>query len=99
MHSFCCISDLKNKQVINICDGRCLGYICDVDVNICDGRIAAIRVPGESHGFSLTRNDGFPIPWEKIERIGDDTILVNVGELKSGNGRDKEKKKKFIWEG
>ena len=34
-----------------------------------------------------------------LERIGDDTILVNVGELKSGNGRDKEKRKKFIWEG
>jgi len=97
MHSFCCIRDLRNKQVFNVCDGRCLGYVCDVDINICDGKVAAIRVPGESKGFLLSRGDEITIPWERIDRIGDDTILVNVGELKGGNG-GKDKKKKFIWE-
>lgn len=98
MNPHCCINDLRNKQVINICDGRCLGYVCDVQINTCDGKLVAIIVPGENKGFLLTKCDEMTIPWDRIERIGDDTILVNVGELRPPCNDNCKKKRKFFWD-
>ena len=74
----CCIGELRDKDVINICDGKCLGYVCDVEIDICTGRLVSIIVPGNNKFFSLSRANEITIPWEKIEKIGDDTILVSV---------------------
>ena len=38
--------ELREKEVININDGRRLGYVCDVEVSLCKGEIEAIVVPG-----------------------------------------------------
>ena len=38
----CRIADFQNKEVINICDGRRIGYICDVEADLRTGRIAAL---------------------------------------------------------
>ena len=40
----CSINDLKDKEVINICDGKRLGYINDVEIDICAGCVLAIVV-------------------------------------------------------
>jgi len=74
----CCIGELRDKSVINVCDGKCLGCVCDVEIDICNGRLVSIIVPGSTRLFSLSRNNEIKIPWERIEKIGDDTILVSV---------------------
>ena len=74
----CCINDLRDKDVININDGRKLGCVTDVDIDICNGRLAAIIVPGESKGFIFGRCEEIRISWERIVRIGNDTILVDL---------------------
>ena len=33
------ICELKEKEVINVCSGRRLGCIADVEINICTGEI------------------------------------------------------------
>ncbi|MBR5500643.1 MAG: PRC-barrel domain-containing protein, partial [Clostridia bacterium] len=38
------ISKLKRKTVINVTDGRKIGSICDVDVDLEDGSIKGIMV-------------------------------------------------------
>ena len=75
----CCrIVDLRTKEVINICDGARLGFVCDVEVNTCTGRVVAIVVPGEARFFGLFgRGEDFIVPWEDIKRIGEDIILVD----------------------
>ena len=40
------ICELKEKEVINVCSGRRLGCIADVEINICTGEIEAIVIPG-----------------------------------------------------
>jgi len=77
----CRITDLRDREVINICDGRRLGFVCDVEINVCDGRVIALIVPGECRLFSLGGSGGLRIPWDKIERIGEETILVCCAEL------------------
>ena len=73
------MTDLRCKEVICVADGRRLGYICDVLVEIPEGRIQAILVPGPCRFFGLFgRKDDFVIPWNRICRIGPDIILVEA---------------------
>ena len=74
----CCINDLRDKDVININDGRKLGCVTDVDIDVCNGKLVAIMVQGESKGFIFGRCEEIRIPWDRIVRIGDDTILVDL---------------------
>jgi YlmC/YmxH family sporulation protein len=73
------ISELRNREVINIVDGRKLGAICDLDIDLETGRIAAIIVPGSGRIYSLFGGGrDYVISWENIVKIGVDTILVEI---------------------
>ena len=65
------------KEVIDVIDGRRLGFVCDLEIDECTGKILAIIVPGKVCGFFRMRED-FIIPWHHIKKIGDDIILVNL---------------------
>lgn len=71
------MEQLHEKEVINIMDGKRLGYPCDVQMDLCDGKIIAVTVPsgGGFMGIGGRRED-IVIPWENIEKIGKDIILV-----------------------
>lgn len=73
----CCVTDLRNKQVINQKDGNILGPVSDVEVDTCSGRVVAIIVFGRPKCLGLLgRCDDIRICWEDIKIIGDDAILV-----------------------
>lgn len=77
MAECCRIVDLRCKEVINLCDGCRLGFVGDVEVDVLCGRVVAIVVPGRCRLFGLLgREEDCVIPWEAIEKIGDDIILV-----------------------
>lgn len=75
------ISELRDRDVVNVNDGRRLGIISDVDLDTESGRITAIILPGEG-GFMgvIGKKQEFVIPWESIVKVGVDTILVDYGE-------------------
>ena len=91
----CRIADFRYKEIINICTGHRLGYVSDVEFNIANGQITALIVPGPCRFFGLLgREDDFLLPWDCIERIGDDIILINVaGDFKRCRC---DKKRKWI---
>ena len=71
------ITDLHCKEVICVGDGRRLGFVTDVQINVADGCIAALIVPGPCRFWGLAgRHDEYVIPWSSIRRIGPDIILV-----------------------
>ncbi|NLX90081.1 MAG: YlmC/YmxH family sporulation protein [Firmicutes bacterium] len=72
------INELRDRDVVNVNDGKRLGVINDLDIDIENGKIKAIIVPGTG-GFMgvLGRKQDLTIPWEKIVKIGVDTILVD----------------------
>lgn len=73
------ISELRDREVINIVDGRKLGTICDLDIDLETGRIAAVIVPGGGRLYSLFGGGrDYVISWENIVKIGIDTILVEI---------------------
>lgn len=74
------ISELRTRDVINIVDGRRLGEIKDVELDVEQGKIKAIILPGPSGRFMglFAKNDDVIVPWEKIRKLGVDVILVEV---------------------
>ena len=86
----CRFDELRQKEVISICDGSCLGYISDLEVDVSCGKICALYT-GCRPFFGRGRGGRWGetcVPWDKIVRIGRDTILVEV------KGEDCSKKDK-----
>jgi YlmC/YmxH family sporulation protein len=72
-------SDLGARDVVNILDGRRLGSVSDIEIDIESGKITAVVVPGPAKLLGiLGRGDDYVIPWERIKRIGPDVILVEL---------------------
>jgi YlmC/YmxH family sporulation protein len=83
----CTITDLRCKEVINICDGKRLGYVSDVYIDLCTGRLTAIVVPRKGKLLCLFgKEEEGVIPWEAIRNIGDDIILVEEPERVPAGG-------------
>ena len=72
-------TELHCKEVICISDGKRLGFVCDVRVEVPEGKISAIIVPGPGKLMGLLGGrDDYVIPWSCIRRIGPDILLVDV---------------------
>lgn len=75
----CKFTELHCKEVICLCDGRRLGFVEDVRIELPEGKVAAVIVPCPCRLFSLAgRRDDYVIPWSCIRRIGPDIILADV---------------------
>ena len=72
--------DFKHKEVINICNGKRLGFVQDVCADLDTGRITSIIVPGGTNKLMnlFSNSNDIVIPWEQIRCIGDDLILVKI---------------------
>lgn len=78
----CTFSQLKDKDVINLCNGKRLGSVCDLEIDTRNGRITKLLLPGSGKCLCLfSAKEPVCIPWQCIERIGDDAILVRFAEL------------------
>lgn len=71
--------DFRKKEVINIRDGKRLGYVQDVTADLKTGTITSIIVPGNSKGLGIfLGNEEISIPWDAIKCISDEIILVEI---------------------
>lgn len=80
------ISELRLREVVNVLDGRRLGLIGDLDIDLTVGRVKGLIVPGQTRLLGLFgREEEVYIPWEQVVKIGADVILVELESLSSGN--------------
>lgn len=72
---------LKNKEVINISDGKSLGFVSDIEVDLERGTIGGIVIPAQRSMFGWFGRNGedMLIKWERVKTVGDDVILVDLG--------------------
>ena len=70
--------DFKHKEVINITNGKRLGMVLDVTANLKTGTIESIIVPGSTKFTLFKQYEDIVIPWNNIEVIGEDLILVKI---------------------
>lgn len=73
------ISDIREKEVINVHNGERLGYVYDFEMDIDKGMLTAIIMPGGGKVMGLfSKPNDIEIEWRRIIKIGIDTILVNL---------------------
>lgn len=82
--------ELKQKEVVNLCDGKRLGKVCDVVFTFPEGKVQGIVVPG-GRGFRFGKADLF-IDLKNVTKIGVDVVLVDI------KAAPKPDKKKGKWE-
>ena len=71
--------DFKHKEVININDGKKLGFVQDVCADLETGTITSIIVPGNNKFMGMfSGGNEVVIAWDKIKCIGEDVILVDI---------------------
>ena len=71
------LSELQNKDVVNITDGKKIGNIIDVSIDS-NGKTVGLIVEKYKFLVSMFTNKEIEIRWSQIEKIGEDVILVNI---------------------
>ena len=72
-------SELCEKEVINICDGKRLGSVFDVEFDRDSGKICTLLIPEDCGKWNFFgKEQVYAVPWRCIRRIGDDIILVEA---------------------
>ena len=80
------ISDLRMREVINVMNGRKLGLIKDIEIDLEAGRIRSVVLPGNGKILGIFgRNDDVVVPWQKIKKLGQDVILVEIADYAETN--------------
>lgn len=74
------------KDVVNVANGKKLGNIGDIDINVQTGKINAVIIGGTGKvlGF-FGREEDIVIPWNNILKIGEDVVLVRHQDTKVMN--------------
>ena len=73
--------ELREIEVVNLCNCRRLGCVADIILDLCQGCVQAIIVPGPCKVCGLFGCDSeYVIPFECIKKVGPDIILVEICE-------------------
>jgi YlmC/YmxH family sporulation protein len=88
------ISELRLLDIVNIKDGRRLGPIKDLDLDLERGVVKGIVVPGASRSwgfFGGGRTEDIMVPWDRVKKIGVDVILVDAQDLMEFNNNPEDR--------
>jgi YlmC/YmxH family sporulation protein len=76
------VSDFQVKDVVNVSDGKRLGNVEDIEINLSTGKIEAVIIGGAGKVLGIFGKDAeVVIPWQNILKIGEDVILVRYKEF------------------
>ena len=70
------LSDIQNKDVINLSTGVKIGNIIDIKINVETGKIESFILEKKKFSSLFSNNDEIEIYYEQINKIGEDVILV-----------------------
>ena len=89
----CNTENFREKTVVNSCDGRILGHVSEVVFDVCDGKITAIVISEDCGALCFKRCEDIIVPWCKIQKIGEDVIIVDAEECRVCDKHEKKKQK------
>ena len=77
------LREMREKEVINLCDCKRLGCVTDIIFDECNGCIKALVVPTVGRLCNIFGHDSeVIIPYDCIQKIGPDIIMVEICEEK-----------------
>jgi len=71
------LSDLQNKDIVNMKDGKKIGNIIDVIIDN-NGNMESLIVQKSKFINIFSSSNEFEVKWNQIKKIGEDVILVDV---------------------
>lgn len=71
------LSDLQNKDIVDINNGTKIGNIIDVEIDK-DGNMLSLIVQKSKIFNMFSSKTEFEIKWKSIKKIGEDVILVDM---------------------
>ena len=75
---------LTEKEVINCKDGKRLGYVADVEIELPTGRVCKLFVPAQGKFCGcFGKGVEYEICWNQIVRIGEEIILAEIDQTKA----------------
>lgn len=75
------ISEMQAKEIVNLNNGKRLGHISDLHINLETGKIDAIIIHPAGKVMSLfNREPEVIVKWKNIIKIGSDVILVRLND-------------------
>lgn len=76
------LSELMDKQIVNIYNGVRMGSVGDSDLVIDDesGQLESILLSPRGGRLNIFRTEGnyTTIPWDAVRKIGDEVIIVEL---------------------
>lgn len=73
------LSDLQNKDIVDIKTGERLGIIIDAEINN-EGSIEKIYVYNKKGLLGRLNSEEKKILWKQVKKIGFDVILVSIND-------------------
>lgn len=79
------LSEIREKEIININTGERMGYIDDFELNLEKGYIEGIVMSGAGKVLGLfKKSSDITINWSSIVKIGTDIILIDYRDEITG---------------
>ena len=72
------IRELCEKEVVQLEQGVCLGRADDLAFDPATARLQSLILLGRPRLFGLLDRENLTIPWQEIETIGTDAVLVHT---------------------
>ncbi len=94
------VTELKQWDVVDVSNGKNLGAIKDIEIDLSTGVVVAITVSSTESMFGIFgKNNEMAIPWRNIVKVGEDVVLVstekNNVEQAQEWGSDKKPSKRY----
>jgi len=71
--------ELCAKEIVQLSNGACLGKADDLELDPQTAQIQSLQLLGRPRFFGLLGRDAtLTIPWEEIDKIGVDAVLVRT---------------------
>ena len=87
------ISEFQLKDVVNVADGKKLGNVGDIDIDLTTGKIQAVIIGGSRVLGFFGKDDEIVIPWKNIVKIGyknyEDEVFMVLSSFVMDNTADK----------
>ena len=70
------LSDIQDKDVVDLKTGLKVGNIVDIKINI-EGHIESLILERKKFSKLFSNNDFIEVSFTKIDKIGEDVILIS----------------------
>ena len=71
------LSDLQNKDVVDISTGQRIGNVIDIEISSDTGNILSMIIYERKGIFNILKAEEIAINWNQIKKIGSDVILIS----------------------